>query len=220
MREITRSGMKFNIREETLDEWIVDEVLSPNDYLIPLMITAKDTVLDIGMNIGVLSVWAGSRGAKVIGYEPEKENFDISVSNMNINGFKGELFQKGVSDEDKVVSLYLNNKKNRGQHTTTFVGGRPSVDIECVGINSILEQYKPNKIKMDCEGEEYKIILAVKNWYDTEVLVFEWHRSVLRDKNNVMFHEVWDKLEKDFEIKGKKDGKGFTAIIKCKRKHV
>ena len=170
MYEISRSGMKFNVREDTLDEWIVDEVLLPTNYLMPLMVVAKDIVLDIGMNIGVFSVWAASRGAKVIGYEPEKENYDLAVSNMDINGFSGELFKKGVSDEDKTISLYLNEKKNRGQHQTTYVKGRRSVDIECVGINSILEKYKPTKIKIDCEGEEYKIIKAVKNWYNTCLL--------------------------------------------------
>jgi hypothetical protein len=44
-----------------------------------------------------------------------------------------------------------------------------------IGINSILQEYKPNKIKIDAEGAEWDIIMAVQDWYNAEKLVLECH---------------------------------------------
>lgn len=218
MREIKRGSLKFNVREDTLDEWIVDEVLS-GIYTRPLEIKRSDVVLDIGMNIGVFSVLAGYLGANIIGYEPEPENFEMAEYNILNNGLGGIFRNAGVSDENKTETLYLNEKKNRGQHSITPVKGRKTIDIKCFDINEILDEHRPNKIKIDCEGEEYKIIMAVTTWGQVDRIVFEWHRKLLKDESNVKFHKVICKLEADgFEVIAKRDGKGWYQFVKCIRK--
>lgn len=218
MKQIKRGNLIFNVREDTLDEWVVDEVLNMNMYMKPLDIKRGDIVLDIGMNIGAFSLLASFFGGKVIGFEPDIENFDIAYKNLLGNGFNATLYREGVSDMDKMVRLYLNEKKNRGQHTTTFVAGRRWVEIVCRDINRVLLEHRPTKVKIDCEGEEYKIIKAVKDWLDVKAIVFEYHRKILRDEENVKFNEIVGILEKDFIVNCKRDGKGWTQIIKAIRK--
>jgi len=53
---INRGRLKFNVREDTLDEWVVDEVLKV--YQPALSMRPGDIVMDIGMNIGAFSCLA------------------------------------------------------------------------------------------------------------------------------------------------------------------
>lgn len=206
------------MRDGTLDEWIVDEVLNLTCYAAPLNLRSGDVVLDIGMNIGAFSVLASLCGGGVIGYEPEKENYDIAILNMELNGFKGKFIQAGISDIKRNALLFLNGKKNKADHTMEKMRGREAIEVQCFGINEVLKEHKPNKIKMDCEGEEYKIILAVQDWINTEKMVFEWHRRILKDEKNKKFNAVMAALEKDFEVIAKRDGRGWTQKVKCERK--
>ena len=219
MEQIKRNNLNFNIRPNTLDEWIVDEVLTPSCYMNHLCINSDDIVLDIGMNIGVFSVIALQEGAEVVAFEPEAENYAIAKSNIELNNYTADIYQMGISNKEKQISLYLNNKKNRGNHSTTKFRGRSEIKINCADINKVLKKREFTKIKMDCEGEEYKIIMAVKTWMQIKKIRFEWHRRILQDENNFLFTNMIEKLESDgFDVIAKRDGKGWTQMITANKK--
>ena len=121
----------------------------------PLAINADDIVLDIGMNIGVFTVQAMDKGAKVVSFEPEPQNYLMAKSNVELNKSTMEEFDavelhnKGVSNENKTISLFLNNKKNRGNHSTTKFKGREEIKIDCVDINDVLKTRKFTKAKIN-----------------------------------------------------------------------
>lgn len=216
LHEMRKGDATFHVRDHTLDEWVVDEVFG--GYYSYLDIWSGDVVLDIGMNIGAFSVLAGMQGARVVGFEPESENFGLAVRNMEANGLEGSLFQQGISDADRTVRLFLNTRKNRGSHSTIPVKGRRTVYIECVDINAVLAEHKPTKLKMDCEGAEYDVLMAVEDWHSVEKIVVEWHRRMLRDESNEMFDEVVAHLERDFKVVAKRDATGWYQKIKCARR--
>ena len=218
INKIKRGELNFEVRENTLDEWVVDEVLAKGCYLKPLEVNERDKVLDIVMNIGAFSVLAAYHGAYVIGFEPCEKNYNQAKKNMQLNDFSYPIYQLGISDETKDIELYLNEKKNRGNHSTTKFRGRRGVTIKCIGINEVLYEYRPTKVKIDCEGEEYKIIMAVDDWYNVEVIRMEWHRRILKDEANIKFLNMIDKLERDgFDVIAKRDGKGWTQMITAKK---
>jgi FkbM family methyltransferase len=215
---IERGGLKFNVRKETLDEWVVDEVLDNSAYMKHLMVKEGDIVLDIGMNIGVFTIDCINRFATVVSFEPEPENFKLANKNISENSFNGETFNMGVSNVDKEVKLYLNNKKNRGNHSTTKFAGREEITMKCRGINEVLNEYDFNKAKIDCEGEEYNILMAVKDWKNVERIRLEWHRRILKDEKNIKFNEIIKNLEgHGFEVICKRDGKGWVQMITAKK---
>jgi len=211
---ITRGELKFFVRPETLDEWIVDEVGGDAAYIRPLKIKKGDIVIDIGMNIGVFTVTASKKGAKVFGFEPDYQNYKMAEKNCAINNVNANIKNVAVSDISKEKFLYLNEKKNRGNHSFTKFKGRRGVKVDCIGINDILESIKPNKLKIDCEGEEYNIVKAVNSWEGIEAVRMEWHRRILKDEKNIKFEELIAIMKNaGFNMVGKKDGKGWTQMI-------
>ena len=46
------------------------------------------TVIDVGSNYGYFSLLALRLGCRVYAFEPAKNNFDLSILNFKINGFK------------------------------------------------------------------------------------------------------------------------------------
>ena len=66
-------GIKAWVRPGTSDSFVVEEVFS-GEYN-KLNITEDDVILDIGLNIGMFTLFALKKGAKrVIGFEAEVEN--------------------------------------------------------------------------------------------------------------------------------------------------
>jgi FkbM family methyltransferase len=216
---IMRNNISYYVRPNTLDEWVVDEVSGDAAYIRPLKIKANDIVLDIGMNIGVFTVTASKKKAIVYGFEPDVENFKMAEKNCEINNVNAIIQNVAISDVVKEQYLYLNEKKNRGQHSFTKVKGRRKTKVFCKGINDVIAEYKPNKIKIDCEGEEYNILKAIKSWDGIEAIRLEWHRRILQDSTNTKFEEIIEvMLNAGFDMIGKKDGKGWTQMvtfIKC-----
>jgi hypothetical protein len=100
-------------------------------------------VVDVGANIADSSIYFVRKGAiKVIGLEPNKENFEKAMENICLNGMKDQidLLQMGCGDERLVT--------NEGK-------------ANMVTLESIMDEYAnaPKVLKIDCEGCEYEVIL-------------------------------------------------------------
>jgi FkbM family methyltransferase len=213
--DVKVGGMRIACRQGTMDEWIAREVVQT----YPRMLKPKrgDVILDIGMNIGVFAVMAAKAGARVIGYEPDPENCELAASNIKQNGVWEQCVVRhgGVSDETGLESLYLNEKRNRGNHTIVPVRGRRWITVDMTGIEEVMKEWTPNKLKIDCEGAEYKILNAEVEWLGVSVIVFEWHRRLLKDESNEKYHETLDRLAQfEFETKSKRDAKGWYQMVR------
>jgi FkbM family methyltransferase len=213
-------GFKWLVREGTLDEATIKSVIRPVEYQDFIQAKSGDVILDVGMNVGGFAIPAGARGAKIIGYEPHPDSYRIACANISANKIDAITFQKAVSDKTKDSRLYIYDSKIPAFNSTIVRKDRKSISIECVGINEVLAEFKPNKIKMDCEGEEYDIIMAVKDWSNIEKIVMEWHGihyyvsggKVLRDENDEHKNAFLDKLRERFDVEIAR------KIIKCQLK--
>lgn len=183
IKKIEKHNLIWSVRDKTSDEIIIGYVPGPVEYFNFLDIKPGDVVLDVGMNIGGFAVTAASKGAKVIGYEPHPETYELALENLKNNNLTAITHMAGVSGYDRDAKLYLDKpERNYSGFFTTIAEGlqgenekKESIPIKLEGINGILEKYKPNKIKMDCEGAEWDIIMAIKDWYNVEKMVFEYH---------------------------------------------
>ena len=138
------------VRPGTLDEYVFKEIRPSYNMLD---IQEGDTVLDIGANIGAFSLYATQEGAKkVYSYEPDEDNFEL----LNVNSPNSVNTRCAVvGDDSDYVYLYVNSKKNKGLHMTREVRGRDAVKVLALKFDDIIQQTKPNKIKIDVEGAEY-----------------------------------------------------------------
>jgi FkbM family methyltransferase len=202
---------------------VVNEVIKGNTYR-KLTIQPGDTVLDVGMNIGMFTIWALLQGAKqVFGFEPSPQNFILANRNIKLNELTGAAttYEKAVVGTDDTVRQFaLNVKKNKGAHSLVSKRGRNAIEVECENFQKILERIKPNVIKMDIEGGEYEIITAGVDFKGVREFIMEFHHAHLNDvEQRSKYEEVIGILKGQFpnvdyrpETK-----KAWVSLVHCTR---
>lgn len=141
------------VRSDTTDVGIIKEINRAYGWL---NIKGK-RVLDIGANIGAFSRFALDREAShVCSYEPDPENFLLLTRNaVGATMICAAL----VSTDEPFVDFYKTTSgKNPGNYSTVPFKGRTVITVNASNFNKILDAYKPQAIKMDCEGAEYDLM--------------------------------------------------------------
>tara|TARA_Y100000310_G_C20608578_1_gene776828 strand:- start:259 stop:1566 length:1308 start_codon:yes stop_codon:yes gene_type:complete len=220
--EIEVKNIRAIIRENTSDEFIVKEVM--NGAYRKLQIQPTDVVLDIGLNIGIASIWSHTKGAKtIIGYEPDQDNFRLAERNIALNNMSDDItiFDKAViGNDDATRNFSVNVHRNKGLHSLVSKKGRDSIEVECININTILNQYHPTVIKIDTEGAEYEILRGVDSFEGVRELILEFHHAHLNDiETHEKYNEILNLLRQHFTTVDARDssliGGAWTGIIYC-----
>ena len=133
------------------------------------IIQKKDTVLDIGANIGyytlIFAKLVGDDG-KVFAFEPEPSNFSLLEKNVEINGYRNvELAQKAASNKIGKMKLYINEKNAGGHMIYDTHENRNVVEIDVTRLDDHLNNLSTpiNFVKMDVEGSEIDVIEGMKD---------------------------------------------------------
>lgn len=198
---IESKGVKALIREGTSDRFVVDEVIKGNTYR-RLKIVDSDTVLDVGMNIGMFAISALLKGATVYSFEPDPENFRLALFNVQLNGFRTgfhphESAVVGTDDQRREFSINL--KRNKGAHSLVHKRGRKLITVNSENINSVLDRVQPTVIKMDIEGGEYECLRAVRSFNGVREMILEFHHAHLLDiKSRLKYREITRLLQTHF----------------------
>lgn len=185
-------GIQFEV-QQVGSLFVIDEIFA--ERLYDLRVDENLVVLDIGMNVGVATLYFASRNRvkQVVGFEPLQETFLQARHNISLNKAlegKIEIVQAGVSDFQGEVevpavaagSAVFSTDKDFIQtighqaKTTVKIQIMPIQDI----IKDLVQRYPDNRIllKLDCEGEEYKIInkiLQENLFKHIAVIAMEWH---------------------------------------------
>ena len=162
----------FNVRPHTHDEIAIDTMFKINCYLPgEYDIKEGDLVIDIGGHIGIFSVMAALYGAKVLVYEPEKNNFEILQSNIkDYNNI--QAFNSMVSEQTGETDFYLNGSNVAGHNA---FGGDRKIKVHSTAFETILQNVnKVDLLKLDCEGSEYDILLSA-DLAKVQKIVMEYH---------------------------------------------
>jgi FkbM family methyltransferase len=139
-------------RDGTLDLMVSKEI---NRCYKTLPVSGK-IVLDIGGNIGAFARWAILNGAKqVISIEPEQSNFECLLENTK--GLNVVCLRGCLDLDDGFTKIYLSTGTNPGNTTQTPRRGRFEQTVPKVSFHSVMSKYKPESVKVDCEGAEYNI---------------------------------------------------------------
>jgi FkbM family methyltransferase len=160
-----RDGSIYQIRAPTDDHYILSEICIHQIYNPKgFEIKKGDIVLDIGAHIGIFSIYAGKKKAKVYSFEPTKENYDKLSSNMEKNKLNNVLLSNvAVSNKKGGSPFYICNEKEFNARHSLFDPGKESkkVIMQTTTLKDIIKENKLSKInflKLDCEGAEYDIL--------------------------------------------------------------
>lgn len=184
-----RSGIKVKLRTDSTDlmafvnVWLVEEYKKQG-----FEIKDEDIVIDIGAHIGLFALYASQfcKSGKIFCFEPIKENFDILVSNIELNKITNIITNnKAVSTENKTVTIYLNvDQSGHSMHNTSS----KKIEVESVSLQNIFDLNSIEQcdfVKMDCEGEEYHIMESLPDSHYTKIrkICIEYHLADAKQKS-------------------------------------
>ena len=212
IQTLTWNGKPIYYRSGTSDcTCIYDILLTPKgDYWVPDRVQPK-TILDIGGNIGIASIYFAVcfPQSKIFSFEPVEENFLLLEKNIfsypNIKAFPVAL---GNASEEKEI-FFSDSPKNLGgfsffpELSNTFLKKKVSIKrasdyLPEIGVTEV------DLIKLDSEGSEYDIVTAM----DPDML--KSTKWIIGELHGVRDFDVLSFLSQWFDIGVKKTlGKSF-----------
>ncbi len=162
---------------------------------------ASDTLVDIGANVGMYTVFAAkARGARVFAFEPESQNYAILNQNILLNGVDHlvQAYCIALSDRTGLDKLYLSdfdaggschsygapldfNNRPRGAQ---FAQGCYATTLDALVAARLIPA--PTHIKIDVDGLEHSVVAGAR-----ETLRDPGVKSVLIEVNTNL-DEHWD----------------------------
>lgn len=175
-------GHPVLLREGTYDRYVLREIVPTYG----LLESAGKSVIDIGANIGLFTLWAVTEGAgQILAVEPEECNFEMLRHHTRELTQVTCLRSAATLLPVETLSLYLSRTgKNPGNTSTTKFRGREEVTVSAVNFHRIISETDCSVLKMDCEGAEYDLLseplpnsvrqiameihLSKRSWRETE----------------------------------------------------
>jgi FkbM family methyltransferase len=158
-------GYKIRTRKKFFDEKIINSTLDESRDIYQIPRDAK-VVIDVGANIGCVSLRAARHGAAVYAFEPELYNFETLCYNVKINNLsdKIECMNLGVGNpgEAKLFMHPYNSgaMSSREQNSRRQIIDNPEI-CNFISIKDVFNDYNIGYcdfLKLDCEGSEEEII--------------------------------------------------------------
>ena len=177
----TTTDLKIKIRVKSTDLMALTNVWMINEYDVDsFKINQNDVVIDVGAHIGLFSLLVSQfcKTGKIFSFEPIRENFDLFVSNLELNHIQNVFpFNVGVSKNSGGLNLFLND--DQSAHSI-FPNGSKSVAVDSTSLQKIFDEKKISAcklLKLDCEGAEYDIIDSLPAEYLDKIqnMVIEYH---------------------------------------------
>ncbi len=143
------------LREGSMDHKTLAEIKREYTWM-PVM---NKKVLDIGGCFGGYTKYAIDNGAKEVWiFEPEPRNCETIFKNLHdrrITCFEYAV----VSNDRKEIPFYLTTSgKSFGNFSTSKYRGRTMIMVKAKNFSDVLEEFRPEVIKMDCEGQEHDLL--------------------------------------------------------------
>jgi len=178
--------------------WLIWSLYIDGEYNLKEFQTENYTVIDVGMNVALASLYFASFNNinKVYGFEPLPVNYELAKSNLVLNSSLSEVIipnNFGLAAKESILEIDYFAGGDLGFSTTDFVrekkiqiGGKgkktTTITLKSVGEEfwKILDKNPGSNllVKLDCEGAEYEILEALdkENLLRYVRLIFiEWH---------------------------------------------
>jgi FkbM family methyltransferase len=173
---------------------------NPKNYEIGL----NDTVVDIGANIGIFTLYAATKTKKrVYSFEPFPANFEYLQQNISLNEFNYVTpHLAAVSDKVETRNFLVNEStshhladENRKNNSEGYI------EVQTVTLKHIMDQNGLDHIdflKLDCEGGEGYVLLSTPLDYLKRIrkIAMEFH-----DTLSPLNHEEMNKILVDSGFK-------------------
>lgn len=169
----------FDIRPNTDDGIVIDEVWNENVYRLGANELKGTTVLDIGANCGAFSLFAESLGASVLAFEPHPENSAQLRKNIALNNSEVKHVLAAVTGHDGSVKFSDHVQTGEYKHTGSSQVSDEGFEVVSMSLSTAIKMASSDRIviKMDIEGGEYVAFnsLMAEDLRSVEHIVLEFH---------------------------------------------
>jgi FkbM family methyltransferase len=130
------------------------------------------TVVDVGANVGVFSVWAARHlgAARVVAIEPSPRVADALLANLKRNGVENAtVLQVALGGERREATLYrrgpavLDTLFRRDNYGSRF---EPAGSVSVTTLDDLFAMHEIEHcdlLKLDCEGAEYEVLFGASS---------------------------------------------------------
>ena len=197
---------------------VTNEINMSNEYDFRNMDFKKgDVVVDIGGNIGMISIFLAKKYPflRIYAFEPVRQNYENFLKNIELNKIPPKtitLENKAVTSDGRVVNMKINPLNTGGSSISDIISvGGISQDInnnvQSISLNGIFNKYNIKKLsllKIDCEGAEYEILYNTNrmNLKKISKLRGEFHenRTLTNKYNAEKLHNYVSKYINDVKV--------------------
>jgi FkbM family methyltransferase len=163
----TRLGFKMNV---DLDEWIGQHIYMTGNYepattnLIRSLIQEGDTVVDVGANIGFITLAASRKvgpSGQVVAFEPVSSTCASLRNNLLINGAANVVvYEIALSNSNGMVTIHEGPARNKGNSSIRLISdasGQQTVPMAAFDTLDV-SRGPVRLIKIDVEGAEQLVV--------------------------------------------------------------
>ena len=180
----TRFGFKIKV-DPLFDKNIENVIYERGVYelgtvsLIKQLLKEGDVFIDVGANIGFLSMAAavavGKKG-EVLAFEPVPSTYDILVANRELNSLSQlQAFCVGVGSKSETVTIQTEDE-NRGGASILNKHNGSGIEIQVKKLDELITASPVSLIKIDVEGYEFEVLKGAEELIkrDRPALIVEY----------------------------------------------
>jgi FkbM family methyltransferase len=173
-----RNGIELQYRLNEGDLQGFREVWLDRTYRVPADLGPVCSVVDLGANIGLTSVYlAHAHGAsKVVAVEPVRANAEVARSNLSINGIPGAVIEAVIGPTDGQALFEESRSSNRGR---VGASGSSVRQISMATVIEVLGTSAIDILKIDIEGYEDTLLRGDTAWLaGVRCVIIEFHPPI------------------------------------------
>jgi FkbM family methyltransferase len=159
-----------------------------------LPIEKNDTVVDIGANIGVFTIYAATRTRKqnkVYAFEPFPINFEALQQNIRANRLNNVIPCKLAVSVQSGTELFTDSTDDWRLKIVALIATEKYIEVPSIILEDLMDQNHLEQIdllKMDCEGSEGIILRSTSRSYLQRIrnISMEFHDRISKLKHDQM----------------------------------
>jgi len=176
----------FKLFLDQYDQLMLSVKEYPIHPILKKIIKKGDNVIDVGGNIGVLTLYfrllVGDVG-KIYSFEPDPVAFTILKKNIIENFLENVIIEnKAVSNKNKVIGFEVSKQITAGRIKEN---DDSMIKVECVSLDNYFSKklLKIDFVKIDAEGFDWAVLEGMKNIIKSNPkikIMVEFHSELLK----------------------------------------